>query len=85
MTSKTLHREVRLSAVDCPDIQQGFLKKINLLLPNIAFKFANAATRFCQPIGTTLFSRQCKTCRQGLPIWWCLGRPLLWTPVSARR
>ncbi|RWP57768.1 MAG: hypothetical protein EOR07_30610 [Mesorhizobium sp.] len=65
---------------------QGFLKKIkfNLLLPNLAFKFDNAATGFCQHIGTTLFSRQCKTCRQGLPIWRCLGRALLWAPRSAR-
>ncbi|TIP07601.1 MAG: hypothetical protein E5X73_36085 [Mesorhizobium sp.] len=42
---------------------QGFLKKIkfNLLLPNLAFKFDNAAAGFRQRIGPTLFSRQCKT------------------------
>lgn len=66
---------------------QGFLKKIkfNLLLANLAFKFDNAASSFRQCIGTTLFSRQCKTCRQGLWVRRRLGRRLfLWTSLPGR-
>jgi len=66
---------------------QGFLKKIkfDLLLTDLAFELNYAATSLPQRIGTTLFSRSRKTCRQVLRVWWSFGRSLLWTPWLAWR